>query len=45
MICLLYRNYLVLATSDESGSVYNIQAIIGLHEIRIEDADNGRGMQ
>lgn len=44
MICLLYRQYLLLATTGKSEQVYEIQASIGLSDIKIEDADNGRGM-
>ncbi|KAH8675986.1 hypothetical protein BX600DRAFT_494395 [Xylariales sp. PMI_506] len=46
MICLLYKDCLCLATTSSRGDqVYTIQACIGLSTIKIEEADNGRGLQ
>jgi hypothetical protein len=44
MISLLYRDCLVLASIGKAAQIYNIQAIIGLSEVRVEEVDNGRGM-
>lgn len=43
LISLLYKNFLVLATTDKAGKVYTIQAKVGLADIKVEEADNGRG--
>ncbi|KAH8657466.1 hypothetical protein BGZ60DRAFT_493684 [Tricladium varicosporioides] len=46
MICLLYRDFLVLAAAPKSDQTYTVQACIYLHQIRIEEIDNGRvGLQ
>ncbi|KAI0515260.1 hypothetical protein F5B22DRAFT_646836 [Xylaria bambusicola] len=45
MASLLYRDYLCLATVGKGDQVYTIQACIGLDRIRVEEADNGRGLQ
>ncbi|TAQ86042.1 hypothetical protein B7494_g5624 [Chlorociboria aeruginascens] len=45
MICLLYRDFLVLALAGKADQIYTIQASIGLSELRIEEVDNGRGLQ
>ncbi|RKF60055.1 putative dbl homology [Golovinomyces cichoracearum] len=45
LICLLYRDYLLLASSINYDQVYTIQACIGLTGVRIEGVDNGRGLQ
>ncbi|KAK6842410.1 Dbl homology domain-containing protein [Apiospora arundinis] len=45
MICLLYRDSLCLATAEGLHQVYTIQACIGLNTIKLEEADNGRGLQ
>ncbi|OBT96113.1 hypothetical protein VE01_06854 [Pseudogymnoascus verrucosus] len=45
MITLLYRDCLVLATVEKLESVYNVGAIIFFNDIRIEEADNGKGIQ
>lgn len=45
MICLLYRERLLLATASKNDHVYTVQACIGANEIKIENADNGRGLQ
>jgi hypothetical protein len=43
MITLLYRDCLVLATAGRAENVYTVQATIFLSDIRVEDADNGKG--
>lgn len=43
MIALLYRDWLCLALAARAEQVYMIQACIGLNNIRVEAADNGRG--
>ncbi|ETS87624.1 hypothetical protein PFICI_01452 [Pestalotiopsis fici W106-1] len=45
MVCLLYKECLCLATASRSDQLYTIQACIGLNTIKIEEADNGRGLQ
>ncbi|KAL2072601.1 hypothetical protein VTL71DRAFT_11944 [Oculimacula yallundae] len=45
MICLLYRDFLLLASASKNDQVYTVQACIGLSELRIEEVDNGRGLQ
>jgi hypothetical protein len=44
MISLLYRDYLALASAGKAAQIYTIQAIISLSEVKVEEADNGRGM-
>lgn len=43
MISILYRDFLILATTGRGDQTYNIQACIGLGDLRVEEADNGRG--
>ncbi len=43
MICLLYRDWLYLASAGKSDQIYTIQACIALNKIKVEDVDNGRG--
>jgi hypothetical protein len=43
MITLLYRDCLVIATAEISDSVYSVNAIIFFNDIRVEEADNGKG--
>ncbi|KAI1756521.1 Dbl homology domain-containing protein [Xylaria castorea] len=45
MVSLLYRDCLCLATPGKSDQIYTIQACIGLDSIKVEEADNGRGLQ
>ncbi|KFY35777.1 hypothetical protein V494_05620 [Pseudogymnoascus sp. VKM F-4513 (FW-928)] len=45
MIALLYRDCLVLASVEKLESVYNVGAIIFFSDIRIEEPDNGKGIQ
>ena len=44
MITLLYRDCLVVAAVEKLESVYNVGAIIFFNDIRIEEADNGKGV-
>jgi hypothetical protein len=44
LISLLYRNFLVLASAEKAAQLYNIRAIIGLSDVKVEEVDNGRGM-
>ncbi|OHW95648.1 RhoGEF domain-containing protein [Colletotrichum incanum] len=45
MICLLYSNVLCLASASKVDQIYTIQACINLGSIKIEETDNGRGLQ
>ncbi|PBP19580.1 hypothetical protein BUE80_DR009600 [Diplocarpon rosae] len=45
MICLLYRDFLLLALASKNEQTYTVQACVGLSEVRIEEVDNGRGLQ
>jgi hypothetical protein len=45
MICLLYRDFLLLASALRTDQIYTVQACIGVSELRIEDIDNGRGRE
>ncbi|KAM7196142.1 hypothetical protein V8F20_007177 [Naviculisporaceae sp. PSN 640] len=45
MVALLYRDWLCLATAGRSDQIYTIQASIALNDIKVEDVDNGRGLQ
>lgn len=45
MICLLFRDCLLLASASKNGQVYMVQAGISLAEARIEEVDNGKGLQ
>jgi hypothetical protein len=44
LICLLYRDFLLLASATKPEQLYTIQACIGLNELRVEEVDNGRGL-
>jgi hypothetical protein len=44
MISLLYRDCLVLASAGKADQIYSVHAIIGLNEVRVEEADNCRGI-
>ncbi len=44
LICILYRDFLLLATASRADQMYNVQACIGMSELKIEEVDNGRGM-
>lgn len=43
MICLLYREWLCLATASKVDQIYTIQACLALDSVSLEDVDNGRG--
>lgn len=45
MICVLYKSYLVLATSSRFHTPYTVVASVGLANASIEETDNGRGIQ
>ncbi|OHE97807.1 RhoGEF domain-containing protein [Colletotrichum orchidophilum] len=45
MTCLLYHNVLCLASASKVDQIYTIQACINLASIKIEETDNGRGLQ
>ncbi|KAK5987607.1 hypothetical protein PT974_11739 [Cladobotryum mycophilum] len=45
MVCLLYRDVLCLASAGKVDPIYTILACININEVRIEDTDNGRGLQ
>ncbi|KAF4850999.1 Phosphatidylinositol 3,4,5-trisphosphate-dependent Rac exchanger 1 protein [Colletotrichum siamense] len=45
MICLLYHNILCLASASKVDQIYTIQACVNLNGIKIEETDNGRGLQ
>ncbi|KAI1118916.1 Dbl homology domain-containing protein [Nemania sp. NC0429] len=45
MVSLLYRDCLCLATTGKVDQIYTIQACISLDNIKVEEADNGRGLQ
>ncbi|KXX74960.1 T-lymphoma invasion and metastasis-inducing protein 1 [Madurella mycetomatis] len=45
MVALLYRDWLCLATASKSDQTYTIQACIALATIKLEEVDNGRGIQ
>jgi hypothetical protein len=43
LICLLYRDFLILASAAKNDPIYTVQACIGLCELSVEEVDNGRG--
>ncbi|KAK4116423.1 Dbl homology domain-containing protein [Canariomyces notabilis] len=45
MIALLYREWFCLATAGKADHVYAIQACIFLANAKLEEVDNGRGLQ
>ncbi|KAK2593123.1 hypothetical protein QQS21_009172 [Conoideocrella luteorostrata] len=45
LICLLYRDILCLACAGKVDPIYTIKACINVHKLKVEDADNGRGLQ
>ena len=45
MVCLLYREWLCLASACKSDQIYTIQACLALSGINVEEVDNGRGMK
>jgi hypothetical protein len=45
LLCALFRSYLVLAHPDKHASTFHVVACIGLENMKIEAADNGKGLQ
>ncbi|KAI1661329.1 Dbl homology domain-containing protein [Daldinia decipiens] len=45
MVTLLYKDCLCLATASRADQIYTIQACICLNDIKVEEVDNGRGLQ
>ncbi|KAL6402898.1 rho guanyl nucleotide exchange factor [Ilyonectria robusta] len=45
MICLLYRDLLCLASASKVDPIYTIQACIDMNGAKVEEVDNGRGLQ
>ncbi|KAH6997555.1 hypothetical protein BKA56DRAFT_469162 [Ilyonectria sp. MPI-CAGE-AT-0026] len=45
MICLLYRDLLCLASASKVDPIYTIQACIDVNGAKVEEVDNGRGLQ
>ncbi|KAL9601799.1 MAG: hypothetical protein Q9219_002289 [cf. Caloplaca sp. 3 TL-2023] len=44
-LCILFGAHLVLAIQQPDADRYHVVAIIGLNDIQLEKADNGRGLQ
>ncbi|KAL8377801.1 hypothetical protein RB595_008470 [Gaeumannomyces hyphopodioides] len=45
LICLLYRDWLCIAAAGRADQTYTILLCIELANLKVEDADNGRGIQ
>ncbi len=45
MVCLLYREWLCLASASKVEQIYTVQACLALHSTSAEEVDNGRGMR
>ncbi|KAL8403654.1 hypothetical protein RB594_008780 [Gaeumannomyces avenae] len=45
LICLLYRDWLCIAAAGRADQIYTILLCIELANLKVEDADNGRGIQ
>ncbi|ROT40036.1 Dbl homology domain-containing protein [Sodiomyces alkalinus F11] len=45
MVCILYRDVLCLASAGKFEQIYAIEACINLDSIKVEETDNGRGLQ
>ncbi|KAL5611590.1 hypothetical protein BROUX41_000826 [Berkeleyomyces rouxiae] len=45
MICLLYNDVICLASASKADQIYSIQACIDLANLRLEEVDNGKGIQ
>lgn len=43
LVTLLYKEWLCLASASKFDLIYTLQACIPLSQIRVEEADNGRG--
>ncbi|KAL2165184.1 hypothetical protein VTH06DRAFT_480 [Thermothelomyces fergusii] len=45
MVAVLFRDWLCLATAGMSDQIYTIRVCAALGNIRVEEVDNGRGLQ
>ncbi|KAB5563548.1 hypothetical protein GE09DRAFT_1220097 [Coniochaeta sp. 2T2.1] len=45
MVSLLYRDWLCLAVASRADQIYSVQACINITTAKVEDVDNGRGIQ
>ncbi|KAK3336497.1 hypothetical protein B0T19DRAFT_40459 [Cercophora scortea] len=45
MVALLYKEWICLATASRIDQIYTIQACIALSNVKVEEVDNGRGLQ
>ncbi|SPN96899.1 uncharacterized protein DNG_00418 [Cephalotrichum gorgonifer] len=45
MVCLLYQDVLCLASAGKADQIYTIQAAISLASAKVEEVDDGRGLQ
>ncbi|KAL2757104.1 hypothetical protein ACRALDRAFT_1041527, partial [Sodiomyces alcalophilus JCM 7366] len=45
MVCILYRDVLCLASAGKFEQIYTLEACINLNSIKVEETDNGRGLQ
>lgn len=45
MVALLYRDWLCLAIASRADQIYSVQACINVTTAKIEDIDNGKGIQ
>ncbi|KAI6374370.1 hypothetical protein MCOR25_003159 [Pyricularia grisea] len=45
LICLLYRDWLCIASASRFGQTYTILLCVSLMNVKVEEADNGRGLQ
>lgn len=45
LICLLYRDWLCIASASRFGQTYTILLCVSLMNVKVEEADNGRGKQ
>ncbi|TLD24924.1 hypothetical protein PspLS_05436 [Pyricularia sp. CBS 133598] len=45
LICLLYRDWICIASASRFGQTYTILLCVSLTDVKVEDADNGRGLQ
>ena len=44
MLCALFRSYLIIATPQKATGMFEALACISLENMRLEKADNGKGM-
>lgn len=44
MLCALFRSYLVLAVPYKHAASFHVVACINLENVKLEPADNGKGM-